>query len=293
MSPALLPAAIFALLLLVALLFAALPLLRARGGRPSTRFAGLGASTLAILIIGGGFYLFLGRPSLAVRSFGPPRDVPSLIAALAERARGKSFDATGWALLGRGYLSLGDAPDAAAAFRRAAEMAAPPARPGLLAAYGEALTMAAGGTVTAEAEQAFHAALTGNPHDFGARYYLGLAAARRGDTAGAARMWRALLADAPPDAPWKGQVIDRLAALQAASGTGPDIQAMVAGLAARLKSHPDDPEGWQRLVRAYEVLGNTRQARDALASAREALKTHPGAMAALDAEARELKLSRE
>lgn len=37
----------------------------------------------------------------------------------------------------------------------------------------------------------------------------------------------------------------------------PDINAMVEGLAARLKANPDDPQGWARLIRSRIVMGDT------------------------------------
>ena len=40
------------------------------------------------------------------------------------------------------------------------------------------------------------------------------------------------------------------------------------GLAARLRTRPDDPEGWARLVRAYAVLGREAELQAALAHAR-------------------------
>lgn len=45
------------------------------------------------------------------------------------------------------------------------------------------------------------------------------------------------------------------------------IQTMVAGLAERLESAPDDLEGWQRLGRAYGVLNEFDKARAAYANA--------------------------
>ena len=45
------------------------------------------------------------------------------------------------------------------------------------------------------------------------------------------------------------------------------VRGMVAGLAERLKTHPDDPEGWVRLVRAYAVLGETAKREAALKDA--------------------------
>lgn len=41
------------------------------------------------------------------------------------------------------------------------------------------------------------------------------------------------------------------------------IRSMVARLAERLEENPNDPEGWERLIRAYEVLGETDKAAEA------------------------------
>ena len=65
---------------------------------------------------------------------------------------------------------------------------------------------------------------------------------------------------------------------------------MVASLAARLKAQPNDPAGWQRLVRAYTVLGDTTRAKQALADGRVALRQDSAALAQLALEARKLKL---
>ena len=43
------------------------------------------------------------------------------------------------------------------------------------------------------------------------------------------------------------------------------IRSMVERLAARLKENPDDLEGWVRLERAYQVLGDTAKAAEAAA----------------------------
>jgi len=57
-----------------------------------------------------------------------------------------------------------------------------------------------------------------------------------------------------------------------------------------LKQNPDDPIGWQRLVRAYHVLDDDAKARTALADGRAAMAKNADALAALSAEAKELKL---
>lgn len=286
-------ACVFAVLALAAAGFAAWPAWKGRGAAPLAHALLAGAIALFVIGIGGGAYLLLGQPQLARRSFAAPNgdDVPGLVAALAHRLRNRPDDLTGWTLLGRGYLSLNDPAQAAIAFRRAAVLASPAQKPELFSAYGEALTLAAG-SVTPEAESAFSAALAGNPKDEASRFYLGQAYADRHEPEHAFALWRSLLADAPPNAAWRTELIGRMAMLQSQAGTAPDIGAMVAGLAARLKTNPDDPEGWERLIRAYTVLGEKEQARLALADAQAAIKGEPKALAALDAEAQSLGIGK-
>ena len=99
-----------------------------------------------------------------------------------------------------------------------------------------------------------------------------------------------LFGEAPPQSPLHQIVVDRLALLTGASGQAPDINAMVSGLAARLKADPHDGEGWQRLIRAYTVLGDKDKAKAALATARKTFAGDAATLAPIDAEAKELKL---
>lgn len=285
---------IFAALALVAIGFVCRPLLHRRNESLRARFLLAGALSTLVLGLGAGCYLILGSPYLAVRTLAGPssQDLRGLIAVLAQRVRERPQDPRGWTLLGRGYLTLGDAADAAAAFRRAIPVAALNMRPELYSAYGEALTQSNGGEVTPDAEQAFRAALRTNPKDFAARYYLGAAYANRRDTARALALWNSLLADAPANAPWRAEVVDRMALLTSRSGATPDIRAMVRGLATRLKAQPGDLEGWQRLIRAYAILGDQAKARQSLAEARVALKSDRSGVARLSLEARQLKLEK-
>jgi cytochrome c-type biogenesis protein CcmH len=194
--------------------------------------------------------------------------------------------------LGKAYLSAGDGDDSAKAFARAialTEKAKQP-DPNLYSSYGEALTRATG-TVPPEARAAFARALMLNPKDQAARYYLGMAFMAQGENAKAIAMWQNLIADAPPNAPWRQELVDRIAQLTASSGAPPpDIGAMVAGLAERLKTNPNDPQGWQRLIRAYAVLGDKAKASAALADARHAMAGKSAVLSALEAEKTSLGL---
>ncbi|HEY1613572.1 MAG TPA: tetratricopeptide repeat protein [Rhizomicrobium sp.] len=295
MVPILILSAAFALLAAIALAFVLWPLLRGRGHPPRKRALMAAACAGLLLVVGGAAYLDLGSPQLAQRALSPPEaaGMPGLIARLSLRMRQQPHDATGWMLLGRGYMSLSDPGQAAEAFRRAALVGAPAVQPEALAAEGEALTLAANGTVTPEAEQAFGKALARDPNSRAARFYLGQAYAARRDNVRALKIWNSLLADTSPNAPWRAELVDHIALLTAQSGGNmPDPRAMVAALAARLQSHPEDPEGWQRLIRAYAVLGDRDKAATALAQARIALKDDAESLATLNSEAKVLKLVR-
>jgi cytochrome c-type biogenesis protein CcmH len=250
---------------------------------------------LFVLGAGGALYLQFGHPELATRTLqgDEARDLNALIGRLAIVVRHRPNDPRGWAILGRAYLTAGDPSDGAKSFARAitAQRASGVIQPFLYSAYGEALTQDSAGAVTPEAEAAFSQALAGDPKDRAARYYLGLAAAARGNGEKAIELWQSLLADVPPNSAVHQDLVDRIAALTARKGgQAPDISAMVAGLAARLRTSPNDGPGWQRLIRAYAVLGEKDKARQAIADARKAMVAQPEQIAALDAEQKSLGL---
>jgi cytochrome c-type biogenesis protein CcmH len=71
--------------------------------------------------------------------------------------------------------------------------------------------------------------------------------------------------------PWARPRVD-VGGAAAASGLT-QIAAMVDQLAERMKSHPDEPEGWLMLARSYTVLGRFT---DALPAYRHAAELQPG-----------------
>jgi cytochrome c-type biogenesis protein CcmH len=203
----------------------------------------------------------------------------------------------GWVLLGRTFASLERFADARDAYTHAIALA--PDQPSLHAELGEVLVGVAGGRVTREADSEFGKAGS----DPRARFYEAEAALQRGDREGARSAFRALLADAPVEAPWRKVVQQRLAEIApgeaptgapgapasqspaasplagptaqdaaAAQAMSPEerqamIRSMVDRLAARLQQNPNDKEGWIRLAHAYDVLGETEKAAAARAHA--------------------------
>ena len=280
----------FAVVALIAIAFATVPLWRKAKGK--ARALALAAAALFMLAIGGGTYYLLGRPHLAVREAQGlnSRDMGALVPYLIERVRQNPNDVRAWRYLAQAYMSANDARDAAKALAREIALTGK-GDPVLDAAYGEALVLENGGTVPAEAEEAFNDALKIDPHSAPARFYLGLAKASRNDRPGALALWQSLLADIPTDAPLHQMLVDRIAMLTSQGpGGAPNPRAMVDMLAARLKADPNDALGWVRLMKAYTVLGETEKAKQALADARKAFPNNPDAQTAFNTAAKALKI---
>jgi cytochrome c-type biogenesis protein CcmH len=241
-----------------------------------------------------------------------------LIAQLRERLTADPNRADGWLLLGRSLLAMDQAADAIPALDRA--IALQPDEVEGYALRAEALTLVADGSVTQPAQRDFRAVLERDPQHPGARYYLGLARLQEGDTRGAYDDWYSLAADSPADAPWLDLVHSRLRelaprlgialaqaipeprpAMQQPSGAiaGPNreqveaaqqmsaedrmamVRGMVERLAERLTENPEDADGWLRLARAREVLGEPESARQAFRRAVAAAPTRIDARLAL------------
>jgi cytochrome c-type biogenesis protein CcmH len=245
-------------------------------------------------ILAAAVYLPLGSPRLgdfplAQRTRVPDATQPldNLVAQVEQHLEKNPTDGRGWSVLAPVLLRLGRFDDAVRAFRNSITYNGDSAE--RRADLGEALAGAAGGVVTAEAKAEFERAVALNADDAKANYFLGLAAEQDGRATEAATIWRAMLAKAPQDAPWRPLVRAALAriggsgvpalsddAVTAAKGMneaerGEMIRGMVERLASRLKQNGDDVEGWLRLVRAYMVMGDPVKARGALTDARQAV----------------------
>ena len=264
------------------------------------------AVPLVVVLFGGslGVYLWRGSPgaaSLEARggAGGHPDNVEfaKLIDQLQARLKANPRDVDGWLLLGRSLREEQRLSEAAEAYFRALALSG--GQPEIASAYGELLIEIAQGKVTPEALDLFHQALARDPKEPRARFYVGLAKEQGGDIKAAIADWNALLADAPPGAPYITAVREEIAEASRSAGLAPPpaaaeppvagasphgpsaadmaaaanmsdeqraqmIRGMVDGLAARLQKNPSDVEGWLRLARAYGVLGETDKARDAL-----------------------------
>jgi cytochrome c-type biogenesis protein CcmH len=262
--------------------------------RPATRVAAM-AAVLAVPLVAWGLYAIIGSPDLPSQPLRErlaknPTDstVDELVARAEAHLAANPKDGRGWDVLAPIYLRIGRPSDAVTAYRNAIKINGDTA--GRESGLGEAIAMAAGGMISAEAEAAFERALeleAGYPK---ARFYLAGALVQEGKLNEALGAWRALLAALPEDSPWRlpteqaiAEAERRFAAADAESApNGPSqdeidaaaemspedrtamIETMVAQLDEKLRANPRDAEGWRRLLRSYQVLGNAKAARDAL-----------------------------
>jgi cytochrome c-type biogenesis protein CcmH len=250
------------------------------------------AAVLAVPLVSWGLYSELGSPDLpsqplAVRLAKNPADstIDELVARAQKHLAADPGDGRGWDALAPVYVRMQRFPDAVTAYRNAIRLEGSTAA--RQAGLGEALTDAAGGVVSADAQAAFEAARKLDPANAKANFYLAIAMAQEGRKDEAKSAWQAMLADLAPDSPWRGAVTEALAEIDRekaarAARSGPTeqdvaaaasmstedraamIETMVAGLDEKLRRNPKDAEGWMRLMRSYVVLGRNGDAQDAL-----------------------------
>jgi cytochrome c-type biogenesis protein CcmH len=274
-------------------------------------------------------YLVYGSPSLpdqplTARLEDPASDknLEVLVARVEARLREHPEEGEGWEVIAPVYMGWRRYSDAAEAYRQSIRLLGE--SPKRLSGYGQALVLANDGVVSEDARQALERAIALDPNLIEPHLVLIIAKEQDGQFAAAADAWRALLATAPPDAPWRKLVEQRLAEDEAklagnpvpaeregATGTGrsgpsPDdvaaaqkmnpadrqamIETMVQRLADQLAQNGDDLAGWLKLVRAYTVLDRKDDAVKALERAKTQFTGNAEALQQLDALAAELGL---
>lgn len=292
--------------------------------------AGPVSVVLLLILVGTAALLYgrIGQPSLpgntaalerpGQRQVQPEIDqMEPLMAQLRARLEASPDDVEGWVLLGRSSLRLGLFEESANALARASRLLGGDAD--LYVQQGQALVGLHGGVITPAADLAFARALELQPAHPAPPIYVGYRLLQAGKVRAALEVWKKLVAQNPPDASWLAGLqadIERAEAIVAqqegllSSGGGPVfgaeqveaiggmrpearqdlVESMVARLRKRLRANPDDLEGWLRLARSEEVLGNYGAAVEALD--RAAGLTEDGA-AKNDISARRERLARK
>lgn len=200
-----------------------------------------------------------------------------------------------WQLLARGFMNANQANEAVSAITKANELS--PDNADILSEYGEILTLAAGGTVTPQAVGIFLKSIDIEPNDPRPYYYLAEAEWQRGNTERAISIWQDLIKNAQEGAGWAQIVQNRINQAQGkmaeTNGVTPNqgdalagmddsqkemIMGMVTGLKSRLETSPDDLEGWNKLIRAYQVLGDIPEQKKAITGLLDYYKRHEAEM---------------
>jgi len=237
----------------------------------------------------------------------PDPELETLTARLREVLVNRPDDLQGLDYLIRNEVALGNyaAAHSAQVRRIAAKGAAVTADDHALLA--ELRIMAAGGLISAEAEAALVAALSLDPTNGSARYYSGLMFAQLGRPDRAFGLWRGLLADSPPNAPWVEPIRAQIETMAAAAGeaytlqplAGPSdadiaaaadmtpeermamVEGMVAQLSGRLASDGGPAADWARLITSLGVLDRADDARAILTEAQGRFADSPADLALL------------
>jgi cytochrome c-type biogenesis protein CcmH len=164
-----------------------------------------------------------GAPSLA-----------RMVAQIEDHLQRQPDDGRGWEVIAPIYVRMGRYDDGVTAWRNAIRYSG--ATAAREADLGEAIVASANGVVTADAREAFQRAVDHDKSAAKARYFLGLAAVQDGKTEDGVAIWKALLAEAPPDAPWVGYVREALAQT---TGSAPPPAAQDKTAQDKTASAPD------------------------------------------------------
>jgi cytochrome c-type biogenesis protein CcmH len=239
-------------------------------------------------------------------------EVQAEYAELVQRLRGavaeRPGDLQGHILLARSEAAMGNYVGAYSAQQKILSIKGDDATAKDYADLADMMILAAGGYVSPEAERVLEAALTRDPQNGVAQYYMGLMMAQTGRPDVAFRLWDRLLRQSPPDAAWLPPILaqieemafragvsdyqpPRIAGipgpstddLNAAEEMSPEdrqemIRGMVARLSDRLANEGGTPEEWARLISSLGVLGDEAQAIAVWNNAQEVFGDNPEAL---------------
>ena len=191
----------------------------AKGGKLAAVAIALGLPLLSLAV-----YLAFGAPGLPDRPYAEraaqiaemkekTATIQGMVARLADRLSQNPEDGKGWAMLGRSYRALGRIDEAKEAHVKAIALL-----PGEVQARIEyavlLLDEAEGDALPVQATNLMEEVLALAPDQPDALYFVGLAAAQKGDSARARTLWARLLVQLPAESPARAQVQQSLDSLK-------------------------------------------------------------------------------
>lgn len=234
-------------------------------------------------------------------------DVTAMASQLKQVLAQRPDDLRGWRLAVQTQAGIGDLESAWRSQDQVIEILGEEAVAEDFALKAELMILAAGGYVSPEAETALSQAVTLDRANGTARYYAGLMYAQGGRADRAFSIWRSLIAESTPDAPWLDAIYARIEEISVLAGDptpieelpqprGPSaddllaaedltpaariemIGNMVQGLAERLSTEGGTANDWGRLISSYGVLGRTDAAAAVFAEAQQVFAADPAAL---------------
>ncbi len=208
-----------ALMLIAALAFVLVPLLRTSRSRAG--FAAAIAVALLLPIAAIALYRGIGTPqaldpvNLTARADAPQAaDLDAAIVQLAEKMKQEPGNAEGWILLGRAYKSMQRFAEARDALKHAHDLA--PNDADLMVDYAEALIFAgADRRIQGEALALIEQAVKTDPQNQKGLWLAGIADSQAGKYAQAVQKWNILLPLLPPDSNVAASVREQIAQAEA------------------------------------------------------------------------------
>lgn len=189
-------------------------------GKKRTRLFAAGVAAAAALLAGGAALYATVDFKPSSEAAGPSGNLAASSAEQLEKELKGAPTQAGYRRLANLRFAAGQYDKAVAADQRAIELGADDAV--IWSEFGEAMVMAGDGSVPPQALGAFTNAISRDPTDARARYYIGLAQAQIGNLRQAVAIWRDLEGDADPDAPWLEMVRQHVVAFSKQGGFDPE-----------------------------------------------------------------------
>lgn len=177
--------------------------------------------TGAALLLALAGYSWQGHPGFEGAPKSRPEHVQlpdSEFAKTREDMLGRFDQASAWLNMADSFQRRGDTQTAAELLQGAVRRT--PDNPDLWVGFGNALVLHGGGMMSPAAQLAFQRAANLAPGHPAPRFFYGLALAQGGNYDEAERIWRQIVAEAPPDADYRRIVEERLRAIEQARASG-------------------------------------------------------------------------